>query len=130
MKKLLVASLLAFSAFSALASVRIDVKNESSEDCSIAVNARTEKTKWVTEGWYVFASGEEAPIILRDVSDVRNVYVYNDCTKDKVPKSAESKRLWVRTNLQFRDEVPRENQVGYEEVTFVRLNSNKYTSNN
>ena len=55
MKKLFLAALIALSVGSACASVRIDVKNESTEDCSLAINARTDKTKWLTEGWYVFA---------------------------------------------------------------------------
>jgi uncharacterized membrane protein len=126
-KLLLIGTLIALSVGSAYASVRIDVKNESSEDCSLAINARTDKTKWLTEGWYVFASGEEAPIILDAVNDVHNVYVYNDCTKDNVPKGSETKKVWVKTNLKFSDEVPRDNQQGYEEVTFVRLTSGKYT---
>ena len=51
------------------AEVLIDVRNDTSEDCSLAVNARIDKTKWITQGWYVFASGEEAPIILKDIND-------------------------------------------------------------
>lgn len=128
MKKLLIlGTLIALSVGSAYASVRIDVKNESSEDCSLAINARTDKTKWLTEGWYVFASGEEAPIILDSINDIHNVYIYNDCTKDNIPAGAEIKKVWVNTNLKFRDEGPRENQQGYEEVTFVRLTTGKYT---
>ncbi|MCR5537168.1 MAG: DUF1036 domain-containing protein [Succinivibrio sp.] len=107
------------------ATVRLDIKNDTSEDCSLAVHARIDKAKWLTIGWYVFASGEEAPIILDNVSDVQSVYVYNDCQRSK-PKG-ETKRVWVRTNLQFEDEIPRTNEQGYEEVTFVRLTSEKYT---
>ena len=64
---------------SALADVMIDVRNDTSEDCSLAIHARTDKTKWLTQGWYVFASGEEAPIILKDINDLYNVYIYSDC---------------------------------------------------
>lgn len=113
-------------AVDANAALRIDVKNDSSEDCSLAVNARTDKTKWITSGWYVFASGEEAPILIDDVSDLRNVYVYNDCQKG-IPQNAETKKVWVKTNLKFHDEVPRDNAQGYEEVVFVRLDSDKYS---
>lgn len=116
---------IALSATAADAALRIDVKNDSSEDCSLAVNSRTDKTKWVTGGWYVFASGEEAPILLDDVSDLHNVYIYSDCQKG-VPQNAETKKVWVRTNLKFYDEVPRDNEKGYEEVVFVRLESDKY----
>ncbi len=107
------------------ATVRLDIKNDTSEDCSLAVHARIDKTKWLTIGWYVFASGEEAPIILDKVSDVQSVYIYNDCQRS-TPRG-ETKRVWVRSNLQFEDEIPKANEQGYEEVTFVRLNSEKYT---
>lgn len=112
-------------AIPATASLRIDVKNDSSEDCSLAFNVRTDKTKWITSGWYVFASGEEAPVLLDDVSDVRNVYVYNDCVRP-LPQGTETRKVWVKTNLKFRDEMPRDGEKGYEEVTFFRLNGNKY----
>ncbi|MGN0908313.1 MAG: DUF1036 domain-containing protein [Succinivibrio sp.] len=126
MKKIIAAfALCAFACADASASLRIDVKNDSSEDCSIAVNARTDKTKWVTAGWYVFASGDEAPIILDGVNDTRNVFIYNDCQKT-VPKNAETKKVWVKTNYKFYDDMPKNNEKGYEEVTFVRLNSDRY----
>lgn len=32
------------------AEVLIDVRNDTSEDCSLAVNARIDKTKWITQG--------------------------------------------------------------------------------
>ncbi len=120
-------ALLALGTTSALASVRIDVKNESHEDCSIAINARTDKTKWLTEGWYVFASGEEAPIIIDNVNDLHNIYIYNDCTKNNYPKDAETKKVWVKIDRKFHDEVPRDGEKGYEEVVFGRLNGSKYT---
>ncbi len=125
LRKILLAAALAAFAANAAAALRIDVKNDSSEDCSIAVNARTDKTKWITQGWYVFPSGDEAPIILDDITDVRNVYFYNDCQKS-VPKNAETKKVWVRTNYMFQDELPRDNEKGYEEVIFTRLNGTKY----
>lgn len=127
MIKLLLAALLGLVvSCGAAASVRIDVKNDTSEDCSLAINARTDKTKWVTEGWYVFSSGEEAPIILKDISEIHNVFIYNDCFTGKFGKDTETKKAWVKTNLQFRDEVPRDRESGYEEVVFTRLKSNKY----
>ena len=125
MKKLLVAAMLGFVCADAAASLRIDVKNDSSEDCSIAINARTDKTKWITEGWYVFASGDEAPIILDGVNDMRNVFIYNDCQK-VLPKNAETKKVWVKTNYKFSDDLPKDNEKGYEEVVFTRLNSTRY----
>ena len=126
MKKILL-GLCAMAVFSAPAysSVRIDVKNDTSEDCSLAINVRTDKTKWQTIGWYVYASGEEAPIIIDNISDIRSVYVYNDCQR-QIPEGAETKKVWVKTNLQFNDESPKDNELGYEEVTFVRLTSDKY----
>ena len=60
------------------AEVLIDVRNDTSEDCSLAVNARIDKTKWITQGWYVFASGEEAPIILKDINDAKIRLYYFD----------------------------------------------------
>lgn len=125
-KILMAAALGLIVTFNAYASVRINVKNDTSEDCSLAINARTDKTKWVTEGWYVFSSGEEAPIILKDVSEIHNIFIYNDCFTGKFGKDAETKKAWVKTNLQFRDEVPRDRESGYEQVVFSRLKSNKY----
>ncbi len=128
MRNLILGALLSAAvAMPAAASVRIDVKNELSEDCSIAVNARTDKTKWVTIGWYVFAAGEEAPIILDMVSDIRNVYIYNDCRAARTGNDTETKKVWVKSNLQFTDEQPRDRQPGYEEVVFERLQGEKYT---
>lgn len=112
------------------ASVRIDVKNDTSDDCSLAINARTDKTKWVTVGWYVFASGEEGPIILHQTNDVHQVFIYNDCQGQNVPKGEETKKVWVRTNKKFYDEVPRDHENGYEEVVFTRLKSDKYVIQN
>ena len=127
MKKFLsVMTLAALIAAPALASVRIDIRNESSEDCSLAINARTDKTRWLTEGWYVYAAGEEAPIILDDVNDLRTVYIYNDCQRKTSFSGSETKKVWVKTNLMFHDEAPQDNKPGYEEVVFTRLNDNKY----
>ena len=81
------------------------------------------RCRWVRIGF--FLSAWKARIAVQN--DVHNVYVYNDCTKDNVPKGSETKKVWVKTNLKFSDEVPRDNQQGYEEVTFVRLTSGKYT---
>lgn len=114
----------------ASADVMIDVRNDTSEDCSLAVNARTDKTKWVTQGWYVFASGEEAPIILKGINDIHNVYVYSDCKKNVTSPKNETKKAWVRTNYKFNDETPREKEPGYEEVVFERLQSDKYQIQN
>src|SRR5574344_2717121 len=86
---------------SALADVMIDVRNDTSEDCSLAINARTDKTKWVTQGWYVYASGEEAPIILKGINDIHNVYIYNDCKKSEIDPKIEVKKAWVKTNYKF-----------------------------
>ncbi len=109
----------------AVADVRLDVKNDTSEDCSVALHARTDKTRWNTEGWYVFVSGEEAPIIVENVDDIRNVYLYHDCGI-KIPEDAERKRAYVKINRQFSDDIPKEGDRDYEEVTFVRLTTSSY----
>ncbi len=129
MKKL-VAGLALFCATAASADVMIEVRNDTSDDCSVAINARTDKIKWVTQGWYVFASGEEAPIILKNVNDVHNVYIYNDCQKVANTAGAETKTAWVKTNYQFVDTAPKDREPGYEEVTFERLQSEKYQIHN
>lgn len=108
------------------ADVRVDIKNESSEDCSVAFNARIDKTKWLTIGWYVFLPGEEGPVILKGANDVHDVFIYHDCEL-KPSDSDEVKRAWVKTNLKFTDYVPKENEDGYEEVTFVRLKNSSFT---
>lgn len=107
------------------ADVRIDVTNENSEECSVAFNARTDKTKWVTTGWYVFMSGETAPVILKGVNDVKDVYIYHDCGL-KPTKDDEVKRGWIKVNLKFTDYIPKEKEEGYDEVTFVRLTGPSY----
>ena len=112
------------------AEVLIDVRNDTSEDCSLAVNARIDKTKWITQGWYVFASGEEAPIILKDINDIHNVYIYNDCKKNVTSPKTETKKDWVKSNYKFKDETPRDKDQGYEEVVFERLLSDKYQIQN
>lgn len=122
---LLFASTLAVS-FSASADVRIDVKNESSEDCSVAFNARTDKTKWLTIGWYVFLPGEEAPVIIEGAKDYREVYIYHDC--NLIPdKEDEVRKGWVKIDLKFSDIIPKEKEEGYQEVEFIRLKQNSYT---
>ncbi|MBU3826207.1 MAG: hypothetical protein IAA31_01760 [Candidatus Anaerobiospirillum merdipullorum] len=110
---------------SAQATVRIDIKNDSTEDCSVALNARIDHTKWLTVGWYVYAAGEEAPIILDEVNDIRAVYLYHDCSL-KVGENDETKRAWVKVNRKFSDTVPMDGQEGYEEVTFIRLQQSQY----
>ncbi|NLK85632.1 MAG: DUF1036 domain-containing protein [Aeromonadales bacterium] len=131
MKGLLVGALVFMSTLScAYADIMIDVRNDTSEDCSLAINARTDKTKWVTQGWYVFASGEEAPIILKGINDIHNVYIYNDCKKSEIDPKIEVKKAWVKTNYKFMDETPREKEQGYEEVVFERLSSDKYQIQN
>ncbi|MGN0915525.1 MAG: DUF1036 domain-containing protein [Succinivibrio sp.] len=127
MKGIIVGLLLgATLSVSAYADVMIDVRNDTTEDCSLAVNYRADKTKWITQGWYVFASGEEAPIILKGINDIHNIYIYNDCAKNVTSPKAETKRIWVRTNYRFVDENPRDKAEGYEEVTFERLQSEKF----
>ena len=130
MKSLILGSLLGLMTFSAAADVMIDVRNASSDDCSLAINARTDKTKWITQGWYVFASGEEAPIILKGINDIHNVYIYNDCKPVPTSAKSETKKGWVKTNYKFTDENPREKDPGYEEVVFERLQSDKYQIQN
>lgn len=124
-KAFAVGALCALITIPSYAALRIDVRNDSSEDCSLAFNVRTDKTKWITSGWYVFASGEDAPVLLDDVSDVRNVYVYNDCTRT-LPKGVEMRKVWVKQSYKFHDEVPRDGEQGYEEVVFLRLDNPKY----
>ena len=131
MKKTIAALVLGLSAVSvANADVMIDVRNDTSDDCSLAINARTDKTKWVTQGWYVFASGEEAPIILKGINDIHNVYIYNDCKKNVTSPKTETKKAWVKSNYKFVDDNPREKEPGYEEVTFERIQSDKYQIQN
>lgn len=131
MKKTIAALVLGLSAVSfANADVMIDVRNDTSDDCSLAINARTDKTKWVTQGWYVFASGEEAPIILKGINDIHNVYIYNDCKKNVTSPKTETKKAWVKSNYKFVDDTPREKEPGYEEVTFERIQSDKYQIQN
>lgn len=113
----------------AYADVMIDVRNDTTEDCSIAINARADKTKWITQGWYVFASGEEAPIILKGINDIHNVYIYNDCQKNAAHKG-ETKKVWVKSQYKFVDENPKDREPGYEEVVFVRLQTQKYQIQN
>lgn len=111
---------------SAQADIRIDIKNDTAEECSVAFNARTDKTKWVTIGWYVFLAGEEAPVILKGANDIHDVFIFHDC--EMTPNSEdEVKKGWVKTNLKFTDFIPKENEEGYQEVTFVRLNAPSYT---
>lgn len=122
----LVSMVCALSAQQACADVRIDIKNESAEDCSVAFNARVDKTKWMTVGWYVFMAGEEAPVILNGANDIHDVFIYHDCDMSH-KDNAELKEAWVKTNLKFTDFRPMENEEGYEEVTFERLNTPFYT---
>ena len=103
----------------------ITVKNESTEDCSVAFHARIDKTKWLTVGWYVFASGEEAPVILDKVNDIHDVFVYHDCPRSIKPED-ETKKAWVLENRKFIDEVSREKESGYVEKIFVRLSGDKF----
>ena len=131
MKKTIAALVLGLSAVSvANADVMIDVRNDTSDDCSLAIYARTDKSKWVTQGWYVFASGEEAPIILKGINDIHNVYIYNDCKKNVTSPKTETKKAWVKSNYKFVDDTPREKEPGYEEVTFERIQSDKYQIQN
>lgn len=111
---------------SAQADVRIDIKNDTAEECSVAFNARTDKTKWMTIGWYVFLAGEEAPVILKGANDIHDVFIFHDCEMVPGPDD-EVKKGWVKTNLKFTDFIPKENEEGYQEVQFIRLNNNSYT---
>ncbi len=108
-----------------LAAVRLDIKNDSTEDCSVALNARIDQTTWLTVGWYVYAAGEEAPIILDEVNNIHSVYLYHDCSL-KVNSQDETKTAWVKVNRKFSDTIPMDGQQGYEEVTFVRLQQSQY----
>ena len=129
LSKLLVSSLISLSVGSfaqvANADVRIDIKNESSEDCSVAFNARVDKTKWLTLGWFVYMAGEEAPVILKGANDIHDVFIYHDCAM-KHREDAELKKAWIKNNFKFNDDRPMENEEGYQEVEFERLNSPNY----
>lgn len=109
-----------------MADIRLDVNNQSAQDCSVAINARTDKTTWTTIGWYVFMSKEEAPIIIEGASNIQDVYIYHDCGL-KINEDDEVKTVWVKKNLQFKDEIPREHADGYEAHEFVRLKNDNYT---
>lgn len=124
--KILVLCALLCAGSAAQAAVRLDIKNDSTEDCSVALNARIDQTKWLTVGWYVYAAGEEAPIMLDEVNDIHAVYLYHDCSL-KISDRDETKKAWVKVNRKFSDTIPMEKQQGYEEVTFVRLQQNHYT---
>ncbi len=108
------------------ADVRIDIKNESSEDCSVAFNARVDKTKWITVGWYVFVAGEEGPVILKGANDIHDVFIYHDCAM-KPQDSDETKEAWIKDNYAFNDDRPMENEEGYSKKEFIRLTSNSFT---
>lgn len=127
--KLLISSVLAFSLSALLApahaDVRVDIKNETSEDCSVAFNARVDKTKWITLGWFVFTAGEEAPVILKGANDIHDVFIYHDCVMQH-KENAEIKKAWVKNNLKFSDNRPMENEEGYSEVEFERLQKTEY----
>lgn len=110
----------------AQADVRVDIKNETAEECSVAFNARTDKTKWVTQGWYVFVAGEEAPVILKGANDIHDVFIYHDCDLQASDKD-EVKKAWINVKFKFTDYIPMENKDGYQEVPFIRLNSSSYT---
>lgn len=110
----------------AQADVRVDIKNETAEECSVAFNARTDKTKWVTLGWYVFLAGEEAPVILKGANDIHDVFIFHDCDMQPT-EDDEVKKGWIKVNLKFTDFIPMENKDGYQEVPFIRLSSNSYT---
>ena len=124
MLKKIVAALLVSSslvlASQVQADVRIDIKNDSSDDCSVAFNARVDKTKWLTEGWYVFVPGEEGPVILKGANDVHDVFIYHDCGLNPTERD-EVKRAWIKINFQFSDYLPKENEEGYQEVQFLSL---------
>lgn len=109
----------------AYADVRVDIKNETTEECSVAFNARVDKTKWMTIGWYVFVPSEEGPVILKGVNDIHEVFVYHDCGLTPSDRD-EVKRGWIKTNLRFTDYVPKDKEEGYQEVSFVRLTSPSY----
>ena len=108
------------------ADVRIDIKNESNEDCSIAFHARIDRTKWLTAGWYVFLPGEEGPVILKDANDIHDVFIYHDCSLTP-SEDDEIKTAWVRTNYKFTDLIPKDKEEGYREATFVRLKGPSFT---
>ena len=127
-KILIAASALALSSM-CFADVRLDVKNASSEDCSVALHARADKTRWITQGWYVFVDDEEAPIILEGVSDIHNVYLYHDCNM-QIPEGAETKKAYVKINREFNDDIPKDDDRDYQEETFIRLNTPTYTIEN
>ena len=114
--------------YAATADVRIDIKNELRQDCSVAINARTDKTTWVTTGWYVFMAGEEAPIIVEGANNVQDIYLYHDCNQ-KILESSEQKAVWVKKHMKFKDEIPRDKADGYEEQQFERLTSDRYIIN-
>lgn len=126
MKKLLLALVSCAFIYQANAAVRIDIKNNTTDDCSVALNARIDKTTWLSTGWYVYMAGEEAPIILDNVDDIHNVFIYHDCNL-KITDKDESKKVWVKSGKEFADEISMDNKPGYEEKDFIRLQSDKYT---
>ncbi|MCR5085474.1 MAG: hypothetical protein K6A65_08250 [Succinivibrionaceae bacterium] len=123
------AAALSLAAPTALAIVRVDITNNMEESCSVAIHARTGRTTWLTVGWYVFAPHETAPVLLSEVDDVRNIYVYNDCGAVMPNPSGDTKRVWVRENVRFSDELAHPHEAGYSEVVFERLGRNRYSLN-
>ena len=64
--------------------------------------------------------------MLDDVSDVRNVFIYNDCNRNKNQTGTETRKAWVRAQYAFADDSPRDHAQGYEEVVFERLTQQQY----
>ena len=121
--------ILCFSLQSAFAKVVIEVKNDTPESCSLALNGSLADGKNLTLGWYVFAPGEEAKIVIDEIVDADDIYVFHDCGLT-IKKDEEQKKLYVRTDFKFADTADKKGTPGYEEVSFVKLNSLKFVIRN
>ncbi|WP_295483513.1 hypothetical protein [uncultured Succinatimonas sp.] len=134
MKRYLLNFLLSFVVlFSFLQSVYakavIEVKNDTPESCSLALSGPIADGKSLTLGWYVFAPGEEARIVIDEIINTEDIYVFHDCGLS-IKKDEEQKKLYVRTDFKFADTTDKSDTQGYEEVSFVKLNSLKFVIRN
>lgn len=107
----------------------IEVKNDTPESCSLALNGPLADGKSLTLGWYVFAPGEEAKIVVDAIVNSKDIYVFHDCGLN-IKEDENKKKLYVRTDFKFADTSDKKGMPGYEEVTFVKLNSLKFVIRN
>ena len=118
-----------FLLHTASAKAVLEVKNDTPESCSLALNGPLADGKSLTLGWYVFAPGEEAKIVVDAIVNPKDLYVFHDCGLN-IKEDETKKKLYVRTDYKFADTSDKSGMPGYEEVTFVKLNSLKFVIRN